>query len=282
MSQENIEVIERAVAALNERDVDGYLACCTDDIQLRTPWAAVEGVYEGSQAIRRFFADLRDTALDFRLTIERADPIGANRVLVFLRATGSGRASGIPAGGMAGGVNDPSAATEVPTANIYDFVGGKIASIRIFVDRAEALEAVGLQEYAMSQENVEDIVRSIYSKWQRGNFADVRFFDPEVVFESVMPDSSERVVAHGPEGVEAFMREFLSQWRDYRVSGRDFRQVGTKTVLVEGHQAGTGRRSGVAVESPMFSVWTFRNGKVVRLIMEFDRSKALKAAGLRE
>src|SRR5215216_5713215 len=88
MSQENIEVIERAVAALNERDVDGYLACCTDDIQLRTPWAAVEGVYEGSQAIRRFFADLRDTALDFRLTIERADPIGANRVLVFLRASG--------------------------------------------------------------------------------------------------------------------------------------------------------------------------------------------------
>ena len=134
----------------------------------------------------------------------------------------------------------------------------------------------------MSQENVEDIVRSIYSKWQRGNFADARFFDPEVVFESVMPDSSERVVAHGREGVEAFMREFLSQWRDYRVSGRDFRQVGTKTVLVEGHQSGTGRRSGVAVESPMFSVWTFRNGKVVRLIMEFDRSKALKAAGLRE
>src|SRR5215204_1142062 len=145
MSQENIEVIERAVAALNERDVDGYLACCIDDIQLQTPWAAVEGVYEGSQAIRRFFADLRDTALDFRLTIERVDPIGAKRVLVFLRAAGSGRASGSPAGGMRGGVNDPSAATEVPAANIYDFAGGKIASIRIFVDRDAALEAVGLR-----------------------------------------------------------------------------------------------------------------------------------------
>jgi|ERR671910_1437495 ketosteroid isomerase-like protein len=134
----------------------------------------------------------------------------------------------------------------------------------------------------MSQENVKDIVRRIYSMWQRGNFADAHFFHPEVVFESVMPDSSERVVAHGPDGVETFMREFLSQWRDYRVSGRDFRQVGATTVLVEGHQSGTGRRSGVAVESPMFSVWTFRNGKVIRLIMEFDRPTALKAAGLRE
>ena len=129
---------------------------------------------------------------------------------------------------------------------------------------------------------MEDIVRGIYSEWQRGNFADVHFYDPEVVFESVMPDSSERVVAHGPEGVEAFMREFLSQWRDYRISGGDFRQIGTKTVLVEGHQSGTGRRSGVAVESPLHSVWTFRDGKVVRLIIEFDRAKALTAAGLRE
>jgi ketosteroid isomerase-like protein len=134
----------------------------------------------------------------------------------------------------------------------------------------------------MSEENVE-IVRDVYSAWQRGNFAEGRqLFDPEIVFESVMPDSNERIVAHGPEGIEAFMREFLSQWRDYRLLGEDFRQVGTETVLVEGHQSGIGRRSGVPVESPMCSVWTFRNGKVIRLIIEFDRRKALKAAGLRE
>jgi ketosteroid isomerase-like protein len=134
----------------------------------------------------------------------------------------------------------------------------------------------------MSEENVE-LVQHVYSGWQRGDFAEGRnLFDPEIVFESVMPDSNERIVAHGLQGIEAFMREFLTQWRDYRMFGEDFRQVGTETVLVEGHQSGIGRRSGVAVESPTFSVWTLRNGKVIRLIIEFDRRKALEAAGLSE
>ena len=43
MSQENVEVVERAVAAVNDRDIDGYLACCTEDIQLQTPVSPIEG-----------------------------------------------------------------------------------------------------------------------------------------------------------------------------------------------------------------------------------------------
>jgi ketosteroid isomerase-like protein len=146
MSQENLELVERVVAAVNERDVDGYVACCADDVKLRTPWAAVEGVYEGPEAIRRFFADLQDWAPDFRLTIERARPIGATRVLVFLRATLSGRASGLPAVAMSSGLGDARAAGALSTATVFDFVGGKVSSIRVFLDRDQALEAVGLAE----------------------------------------------------------------------------------------------------------------------------------------
>jgi ketosteroid isomerase-like protein len=145
MSHENIELAERVVTAVNERDVDGYLACCADDIKLRTPWADVDGVYEGPEAIRRFFADLQDWAPDFRLRIERTEPIGPTRVLVFLRVSMRGRASGVPAGAI-GGVSDAPAAREIPTATVYDFAGGKVASIRVFLDRDEALEAVGRRE----------------------------------------------------------------------------------------------------------------------------------------
>jgi ketosteroid isomerase-like protein len=146
MSQQNLELVERVVAAVNERDVDGYVACCADDIKLRTPWAALDGVYEGPEAIRRFFADLQDWAPDFRLTIERAEPIGATRVLVFLRASLSGRASGVPAVAMSGGLGDARAEGELSTATVFDFVGGRVASIRVFLDRAQGLEAVGLAE----------------------------------------------------------------------------------------------------------------------------------------
>src|SRR5215208_3626754 len=130
MSQENVEVVRRAVAAVNARDIDRYLAGCTEDVELRTPLAPVGGVYEGPDAIRRFFADIEDTAPDFRLELERVEVIGEDRVLALLRVTASGRMTGIP--------------TPATTTNLYDLVEGKIRRIRIFLDRQEALEAAGL------------------------------------------------------------------------------------------------------------------------------------------
>jgi ketosteroid isomerase-like protein len=134
MSQEKVDVVRRAIAALNTRDVEGYLACCTDDIEVRTPWSEVGGVYQGRDAIRRMFADVGDAGPDFALTVERVQSVGDQRVLAFLRASATGRASGIDLG------------QDVPTGNVYDLVGGKIARIHIFLDRREALEAAGLRE----------------------------------------------------------------------------------------------------------------------------------------
>jgi ketosteroid isomerase-like protein len=134
----------------------------------------------------------------------------------------------------------------------------------------------------MSQENVE-IVRATYAEWQRGNMkAGVERFDPEIVFESFMPDARERIVANGPAEVEAFMREFLRDWRGYRLIGDEYRTVSAATVFVTGRQAAVGRESGATVEDTMYSVWTFRDRKVVQLIFDRSRQRALKAAGLSE
>ena len=140
MSQENLEAVQDLISAVNDRDLDRYLAHCTADIRLETPWTAVEGVYVGPNAIRRFFSDLRDTAPDFQLVIERLEPIAADRVLALLSVSASGRASGITADVLDATGRDPQ------TANIYDFAGGKVRRIRVFLDRQEALEAVGLRE----------------------------------------------------------------------------------------------------------------------------------------
>jgi SnoaL-like domain len=107
----------------------------------------VEGWYEGREAIIRFFADLEDTLPDFRLSIKRAEPVGASRVLAFVRVSVSGRASGIPVAAMMGDrAVDASGGGHLPSANVYDFVGGRISSIRVFLDRGEAVEAAGLPE----------------------------------------------------------------------------------------------------------------------------------------
>jgi ketosteroid isomerase-like protein len=131
MSRDNV-VVERAVAAVNARDIDGYLSCCTEEIELRTPWVAVGAVYEGPDGIHRFFADVQDTNPDLRLDIERLEAVGPDRVIAFLRSSARGRASGVD--------------INWSVTNIYDFADGKIRRVRIFLDRQEALEAVGLRE----------------------------------------------------------------------------------------------------------------------------------------
>jgi ketosteroid isomerase-like protein len=91
----------------------------------------------------------------------------------------------------------------------------------------------------MSEENVE-LVRRVYDQWKLGNLgAAVELFDPEIVFESFMPDSHERVIARGVEEIEAFTREFLVTSREYRMIGEEFREAGNDKVFVAGRQAVT-------------------------------------------
>jgi ketosteroid isomerase-like protein len=132
MSQENVELVKRAVACVNQRDIDGYLACCTEDVQLNTPIAEVTGAYDGPEGIRRFFADIADASPDFKIVIESLETIGPDRVMGFMSVIGTGRASGIP--------------IENPTGNVYDFADDRIRRIQIFFDRNQALEAAGLSE----------------------------------------------------------------------------------------------------------------------------------------
>src|SRR4051794_34555715 len=134
MSEENVETVKRAVAAINARDINRYMACCTEDIQLQTPVAPIEGIYKGSEGIQRYFADLRDAGPDFRVNIDRLESVGGDRVIGFMRLNMSGRASGITLGG------------DIPATNVYALADGKIKRVRIFLDRREALEAVGLSE----------------------------------------------------------------------------------------------------------------------------------------
>ena len=126
-----MRLVERAIAAINARDIEGYRACCTENVKLETPMAAVGGVYEGIDGIRRFLTDVEEAAPDFRIELDGVEEVDSKRVIAFLRNSSTGRASGIR---MAW-----------PQTNVYDLIDGKISHIRIFIDRDEALKAVGLE-----------------------------------------------------------------------------------------------------------------------------------------
>jgi hypothetical protein len=79
MSQENLRLVERAIAAINARDVEGYLACCTENVKLETPVAAVGGVFEGIDGIGR---SLR--------TSRKPDPISGSSSTAWKRSMAGG------------------------------------------------------------------------------------------------------------------------------------------------------------------------------------------------
>jgi ketosteroid isomerase-like protein len=131
VSQQKFEAVRNVVVALNERDVDGYLACCTDDVELVPATVAVAGTYRGARGIQRFFADLQDTAPDIQVAIERLEVVGGS-VLAFERGSASGRASGV------GG--------EFEFTTLYEFAGGRVRRISVFLDRQEATETARVRD----------------------------------------------------------------------------------------------------------------------------------------
>jgi ketosteroid isomerase-like protein len=132
MPEENVRLVERAIAAINARDIESYRACCTENVELETPMAAVGGVYEGIDGIRRFLTDVEEAVPDWQMELDGVEEVDSKRVIAFLRNSSTGRASGVR--------------MEWSQTNVYDLVDGKISHIRIFVDRQEALKAAGMEE----------------------------------------------------------------------------------------------------------------------------------------
>jgi ketosteroid isomerase-like protein len=125
-----VETVGRAIAAINARDIDAYLACCSENVELLLPLVGAE--YLGAGGIRRFFTDIEDIGPDFWIEVQRVQAIGDSTAIALLRVGATGRASGIVTG--------------AESANVYDFIDDKISRIRIFLDRDEALKDVGLAE----------------------------------------------------------------------------------------------------------------------------------------
>jgi ketosteroid isomerase-like protein len=131
VSEENVELVQRLIAALNERDVEGYLALCIPEVEMVSPVAAIEGASVGPEGIRRFFSGLEEAMSKFRLGVERIQAVGDNQVLALMNI------SAVSQGGVV---------FAQPVSSVYDLAAGRLRRVRVYLDRADALEAVGLSE----------------------------------------------------------------------------------------------------------------------------------------
>jgi ketosteroid isomerase-like protein len=129
----------------------------------------------------------------------------------------------------------------------------------------------------MSKENVE-IVRAIYREWERGDFANTDWADPEIEFSVPGPEAG----ARGIEDMGRAWTEWLRAFRDLKIDAAAFHEVGDK-VVVEQNFHGKGRGSGISIDQISgASVFTLRDGKVIRFTGYITIEDALAAEGIEE
>ena len=134
MSQENVEVIRQAFESFNGGNREVFLSLYDDDIVLHIAPPSIDaGTYYGAEDVERqyarMFAPFGET---YRVEIDELIAAG-DSVVVFSRAKGRGRRSGVEVEGL-------------PGWGIFTMRGGRIIRIDHPADRAETLQAVGLSE----------------------------------------------------------------------------------------------------------------------------------------
>ena len=102
--------------------------------------------------------------------------------------------------------------------------------------------------------------------------------DPVIeVFDHDIPDA--RNPYRGRKGVEQWLSDFAESWESYGMDLERLVEAGDRVVSLFRIRA-VGAGSGVLVERDDGMVWTFRDGRLVRLDYFNDQHQALEAAGL--
>jgi ketosteroid isomerase-like protein len=123
-----------------------------------------------------------------------------------------------------------------------------------------------------------DLVRSIHADWARGDFSEFGWAHPE--FEWIIADGPRAGSFKGVVGAEESLYGMLEAWDEWGFEAEEYRELDDERVLVLDHRSGRGRGSGVEVGTKGAAVYHIRDGKLARIIVYWDRDRALADLGL--
>ena len=123
-----------------------------------------------------------------------------------------------------------------------------------------------------------DLVRSMYTAFERGDFTNADWADPEV--EYVIAEGPEPRTFRGLAGLAEAMRTLFREIEDVRVEAEQYRELDAEHVLVLGRGFGRGKLSGVPVSARNAEVFEVHEGKVTKIVVYYERDRALADLGL--
>jgi ketosteroid isomerase-like protein len=134
MSRENVEIVSEGLDAFNRRDLDRYLATISPDVEwdVSEGFLGVQDVYRGWAGVRKWWNDFLEAWESFDAELDEMAEGKAGAVFVGINGKGRGRASGVE--------------TELHFLFVFWIADHKVARLRMFQSRDQALEAAGLGE----------------------------------------------------------------------------------------------------------------------------------------
>jgi ketosteroid isomerase-like protein len=135
MSERNVEIVRRLAQAGDSEGYEAALAVAEEIFAEDVEWVEDPswpggGAYRGLPAIRALLAERTDSFAIDQITERLID--AGDDVVSFIRWRGRGESSGAEA--------------DMRVATVLTLRDGKVTRVRFFLDRAEALRAVGLSD----------------------------------------------------------------------------------------------------------------------------------------
>jgi ketosteroid isomerase-like protein len=123
------------------------------------------------------------------------------------------------------------------------------------------------------------LVRRYVEEFNRGDFDSVIANADPAVELSEWPEAPGAQTYHGPDGVRQAFEKWFETWEWMNLDIVELTDAGDHVLVSLNHRA-RGSGSGIEVEITSHNVYSFRDGKVVRVQLFIDREPALEAAGL--
>jgi ketosteroid isomerase-like protein len=126
-----------------------------------------------------------------------------------------------------------------------------------------------------------DLVKSIYAGWEKGDFTSAAWADPEIEF--VMHGGLNPGTWTGIEEMAEMWAAMLRAWENLRAVPEEIHELEGDRVLVFLRNEGRGKGSGIdihGISAKSANLFTVRGGKVTRLVLYWDRDRAIADLGL--
>ena len=135
----------------------------------------------------------------------------------------------------------------------------------------------------MSQDNVE-IVKVAYEVFARAGLDRFMEHFTDNVEYRVLAGADDLIHGpiHGKDAVRAWLQDWIDMFDGFWMELVELIDAGGGTVFTAERYGGRARLSGVETDSPNWTVFTIRNGKIARAREYEAREQALEAVGLSE